>query len=217
MTATEIACRALLFDCDGVLVDSRITAERAWTSWALALGLDPKSVLEGLHGRRSQDTVDLHVPKRGRRAALDLIEETELATAQWTRPIPGGVELFNSARHHSAVVTSASLQLASERLKAAGYPSPSVLISGADVRLGKPAPEGYLRAAAKLGVPIGECVIFEDSPAGVEAARAAAPGLVVIVGPTVQPQSGELVVDDLRPVGWTKNGLTHTTTRSTTT
>jgi sugar-phosphatase len=207
---TEIACRALLFDCDGVLVDSRATAEQAWTSWASTLGLDPDDVLQGLHGRRSQDTVELHIPERDRRAAFDLIERIERDTAQRTRPIPGGVDLFSQARRRSAVVTSASLQLASERLRAAGYPQPTVIVSGADVRQGKPAPEGYLRAAATLGVPIVDCAIFEDSLAGVEAARAAGPGRVIIVGPAVQPRPGELVVDDLRPLRWTGDVLTLT-------
>ncbi|KAA0083400.1 HAD family hydrolase [Mycolicibacterium sp. P9-64] len=203
----KIDCRAVLFDCDGVLVDSREAAEHAWTEWAETLNIDPHKVLEGLHGRRSVDTVNLHVSGRKQKPALALIEETELATAQSTRPIPGGVELFAKLHSHTAVVTSASPALANARLNAAGYPAPLVVVSGSDVGTGKPSPQAYLRAAEQLHVPIQECVIFEDSPAGVEAARAARPARVIIVGGTVLPRTGEIVVRDLRQVRWVQDSL----------
>lgn len=203
----KINCRAVLFDCDGVLVESRDAAEHAWTIWAETLNIDPRKVLDGLHGRRSVDTVNLHVPGRQRKAALALIEDTELATAQSTRPIPGGVEVFTELHSCAAVVTSASPQLANARLKAAGYPAPLIVVSGSDVSAGKPSPEGYLRAAEQMRVPIHECVIFEDSPAGVEAARAARPACVIVVGGVVPPNVGDVAVHDLRQVRWAENSL----------
>jgi sugar-phosphatase len=202
-----INCRAVLFDCDGVLVDSRQAAEHAWTVWADTLNINPRNVLDGLHGRRSVDTVKLHVAEHEQESALALIEQTELATAPSTRPIPGGVELFAELRSCAAVVTSASSALAGARLKAAGYPSPRVVVSGSDVSTGKPAPEAYLCAADQLNVPVQECVILEDSPVGVEAARAARPARVIVVGGVVQPQVGEIAVRDLRQVRWAHNSL----------
>lgn len=145
-------------------------------------------------------------------SALALIEETELATAQWTRAIPGGVALFTQAQRQAAVVTSASAQLATKRLHAAGYPQPAALIAGSDVRDGKPSPEGYLRAATKLSVPINKCAIFEDSPAGVSAARAAQAAQVIIIGNAVSPEPGEIAVPNLDSLRWTGIGLALTTT-----
>ena len=207
MGAQELSCRAILFDCDGVLVDSRSSAESAWTSWARTLDLDPVSVLKGLHGRRSQDTVALHVPGQGRPAALTLIEGLELATAKWARPILGGVELYTKVHDRSALVTSASRSLATARLQAAGYPRPAVMVSGADVREGKPSPEGYLRAADQLKVPIEACVVLEDSTAGVQAGRAAGAAGVIVIGNAVRPQDGEMSVADLRSLRWTGHSL----------
>jgi sugar-phosphatase len=207
MRAHLINCRAILFDCDGVLVDSRLAAEQAWTTWAQTLDVDPHEVLAGLHGRRSVDTVKRHVPARQREAALALIEATELATAPSTHEIPGGVALFTEVRSRAAVVTSATSTLATARLAAAGYPAPLVVVSGGDVDAGKPSPQAYLHAAERLGVPIGECVIVEDSPAGVQAARAARPARVIIIGRAVPPRGGDIAVRDLRQVRWAHDAL----------
>lgn len=212
MSEHTLDCRAVLFDCDGVLVDSRQTAQDAWTVWAQTLGIDPQKVLENLHGRRSVDTVKLYVPEPQQDTALALIEQSELATAAATRPIPGGVELFTKLNSSAAVVTSASPALVEARLTAAGYPAQRVVVTGCDVSTGKPSPQGYLRAAERLQVPIHECVIVEDSPAGVAAARAAQPARVIIVGGAVLPQHGDVPVRDLRQVRWTDNALHVTTT-----
>lgn len=205
--AHAINCRAVLFDCDGVLVDSRQAAERAWTVWAQTLNVDPQKVLLGMHGRRSVDTVKLHISERNREPAFALIEATELATAPSTRAIPGGVELFADVHSRAAVVTSATSILANARLAAAGYPAPLVVVSGSDVSTGKPSPQPYLHAAERLRVPIDECVIVEDSPAGVYAARAARPARVIIVGRAVPPRGGDIAVRDLRQVRWAHGAL----------
>lgn len=207
MQRRHVSCRAVLFDCDGVLVDSRQAAEDAWTVWAQTLHIDPREVLDGLHGRRSVDTVNRHVFGPERKNALALIEETELAKAPSSRPIPGGVTLFSALHPRAAVVTSASSALALARLTAAGYPEPAVLVSGEDVDTGKPSPQPYLRAAELLQVPIHECVIVEDSEAGVQAARAACPAGVIVVGGAVAPGVGDIAVRDLRQVRWAAGAL----------
>jgi len=204
----ELLCDAVLFDCDGVLVDSRVTAERAWSEWARWFALDPDAVLEGLHGRRSQDTVQRHLPEADWTTALELIETIELRTVTDTQPIPGALALFNQLVRHRAVVTSASRNLAQARLRAAGFPQPRVLIAGPDVSNGKPAPDGYLLAARALAVNIGRCAVVEDSRAGVAAARAAGASGVAIVGTDVPATVVDLTVEDLRGLSWTGNALT---------
>ena len=70
-----------------------------------------------------------------------------------------------------AIVTSAPRALAEVRLRAVNLPIPAVMITGEDVQRGKPDPQGFLLAAQRLGVRIGECLVFEDSPAGVAAEK----------------------------------------------
>ncbi|SFR25895.1 sugar-phosphatase [Lentzea waywayandensis] len=203
----NLACRGVLFDMDGVLVDSTVAAERAWTQWAHEFGVDPGQVLRGLHGRRSADTVRLHVPAVVHAHAVRRIDAIEIADAGSTEPIPGARELLESLPGKWAVVTSASRALLTARLGAAGMPEPSVIISSDDVTQGKPSPEGYLRAAAQLGVPIGECVVFEDSVNGVAAGLAAEPAAVVGVGVAALHTPAPVVVPDLRSVRWSGRGV----------
>ncbi|WP_439657285.1 HAD-IA family hydrolase [Lentzea sp. HUAS TT2] len=203
----NLSCRGALFDMDGVLVDSTVAAERAWTQWAHEFGVDPDQVLRGMHGRRSADTVRLHVPAVVHAHALRRIDAIEIADAESTDPIPGARELLESLPGNWAVVTSASPGLLSARLAAAGMPAPAVVISSEDVTQGKPSPEGYLRAAARLGLPIGECVVFEDSVNGVAAGLAAEPAAVIGVGVSALHTPAPVVVPDLRSVRWAGRGL----------
>ena len=203
-----VPCDAVLFDCDGVLVDSRATAERAWTEWARYFDLDPAEVFRGLHGRRSQDTVQRHLPPSEWTSALELIERIELRTAADTKPIPGALALFTELVERCAVVTSATRTLARERLRAAGFPRPPILIAGPDVQRGKPAPSGYVLAAERVSVDINRCAVVEDSPAGVAAARAAGASGVAIVGGRVAATLADLSVSDLRGLSWTGGALT---------
>ena len=204
---TNLACRAVLFDMDGVLTDSTVAAERAWTQWAHEFGVDPEEVLRGLHGRRAADTVRLHVPASAQAGALRRINEIEVADAGSTAPIPGARELLDSLPGNWAVVTSAPPELLTVRLAAVAIPLPSVVINGDDVTHGKPDPEGYLKAAGKLGLPIGECVVFEDSGNGVAAGLAAEAATVVGVGTGALQTPAPVVVPDLRAVRWTGRGI----------
>ena len=203
----NLACQAVLFDMDGVLTDSTVSAERAWTQWAHEFGVDPEQVLHGLHGRRATDTVRMHVPASAHAGALRRINEIEVADAGSTAPIPGARELLDSLPGNWAVVTSAPPELLTVRLAAVGIPLPSVVVNGDDVTHGKPDPEGYLKAAGKLGLPIGECVVFEDSGNGVAAGLAAGAASVVGVGAEALHTPAPVVVPDLRAVQWTDRGL----------
>ncbi|MBN9327934.1 MAG: phosphatase [Cellulomonas sp. 73-145] len=206
---TVLTCTAVLFDCDGVLVDSDSVVVRSWTRWAQRLGLEPDVVLATVHGRRAADTVAEFVEPAGREAALALIDALELEDADDVTVIPGAAALLASMpADRWATVTSGSPVLARARLVAAGLPVPEVLVTSADVTHGKPHPEGYLAAAAHLGVPADECLVLEDSPAGIRAAQAAQVRHVVRVG---DRELGDLRADaevpDLRSLRWMGDGL----------
>jgi mannitol-1-/sugar-/sorbitol-6-phosphatase len=206
---TALHCGAVLFDCDGVLVDSDTAVARSWTRWAHAMNLDPEEVLPTVHGRRSVDTVTHFISPAKRLAAVELIDAMEIEDASITTEIPGAAELLAAIpAGRWATVTSASRALAHARLSAAGLTAPDVLISADDVMHGKPHPEGYLAAAQRLGVPADQCVVVEDAPAGIRAARAAQVGHVVGVGGReLGEHQPDAAVPDLRSVYWTSAGL----------
>ena len=202
-----LPCRALLFDCDGVLVDSHGTVIRSWTRWALRFGLDPAEVVPMVHGRRSVDTVALLIPPEHRAKAVQVIDSYELEDAAAVRSVAGAPALVSSVPQENwAVVTSGTTALARARLAAAGIPLPRVLVTADDVTRGKPDPEGYLAAARRLGVSPGDALVLEDSGSGIEAGRRAGVAGVVGVG-DVEETTADVVVSDLRSLEWVGSGL----------
>lgn len=203
-----LPCRGVLLDNDGVLVASDASVGRAWSRWALVLGLPPEQVLDMVHGRRAADTVALLVPPAGRAEALRRINAFELEDAASVTAVPGAAALLASLPAGSwAVVTSATDELASARLRAAGLSVPPVLVTADDVEAGKPAPDGYLAAAARLGLRSQECVVLEDAVDGVAAARAAGVARVLGVGPRTLSTDADVVVPDLRGTRRVQDGL----------
>lgn len=170
----ELLARALLFDLDGVLVDSRACVETTWRRWAAGRGLDPEPFIRVAHGRRTSETVALVAPGLDVARAvaeLDAIEET---STEGVLPVPGAAELIAALLPNQwAVVTSGHRAVAELRLRHVGLPVPEVLVTGDMVKRGKPDPEGYLLAAARLGVRPADCVVVEDAPPGVQAGKAA--------------------------------------------
>ncbi len=202
------AADAILFDNDGVLVDSNAAGEDAWRQWAREYGVDPGPLLAGIHGRRSVETVRLYVPAERVAEATARIDGLELASAGRTRALPGAAGLMASVPDAArAVVTSAPRALGLARLEAAGIPVPSVVVTSEDVAAGKPAPDPYLVAASRLGVDVARCAIVEDSANGVSAALAAGAGVVVGVGPSALGLGCDVVVSDLSAVRWTGAGV----------
>jgi sugar-phosphatase len=186
---------AFLFDMDGTLLDSSAVVERVWLTWAKRHGIDPQRLLAALHGVRAEDTV-----RRFAGTALDVAKETEwilqaeLGDVEGLVPLEGiGEFIKRLGADEWAVVTSATRALAEVRLRAAALPLPRVLITAEEVTRGKPDPEGFVLAAQRLGVPIADCLVFEDSPAGVAAAKAAG-AHVAIVGGHVPPADGDFLL-----------------------
>lgn len=200
---TFLSCQAILFDMDGVLVDSTACVVRHWQMWAERHGLDTAQILAHSHGRRSVDTMRLAA------AHLDLpfeqeaawLEEIEAQDLEGIVPIPGALQLVRALPAKSwAIVTSATRGMAMARLLAVGLPVPHVFISAEEVSQGKPHPEGYLKAAAGLEAAPGDCLIIEDAPAGLRAARAAgirSLGLTTTF-PAVQLDDADIIVDSLQ-------------------
>ncbi len=165
----------MLFDMDGTLVDSTPIVERTWTRWALKHQLNAAEVVGYAHGRPTADTIRLFMPQVDAKAeAAALLAEEELDPTP-VRTINGALEAVQIVNQYAtwAVVTSASRRLATLRLLGGGFPAISLLISADDIQHGKPDPEGFLRAARELGVPPDQCLVFEDTPAGLEAGLAA--------------------------------------------
>ena len=190
---------AFLFDMDGTMLDSSAVVERTWRAWANRHGINPDDLLESVHGVRSEDTIRRFGP-----AGIDVAEEAEwvlkaeLSDVEGVVPIAGIKGLVADLDPAAwAVVTSAPRALAALRIHSVGLPMPKTLIAAEDVKQGKPNPEGFLKAAARLGVPISECLVFEDSPAGVAAANAAG-AHVAIVGDLVPAGEGTFIISDYR-------------------
>jgi sugar-phosphatase len=205
---TTLRCSAVLFDNDGVLVDSDASVVRAWSAWARAHGLDPDEVVPMVHGRKSRETVAILIPGDRQAAALADIDQREVDDARHVTPLPGALDLLASMPVGAwAIVTSATRPLGTARLTAAGLPTPAALVTADDVSAGKPHPEGYLAAAALLGVEPQHAAVVEDSGAGIRAARAAGVRWVVGVGERALDHHADVVVRDLRDVQWTGGAL----------
>lgn len=204
----EFTVDAILFDCDGVLVDSLESAADAWDGWAAryAAGFDFRTQI--VHGVRAADTVATLVHPDVLEEAVADLEAAEIETAHATREIPGAVALTRSLPPRSwAVVTSGARALAMARLNAAGHPVPHALVAAEDVVNGKPDPEPYRRGAEAVGVDISACAVLEDAPAGVRAARAAGARYVIGVGDHLEGEPVDARVDDLASVRWTDGRL----------
>lgn len=190
--------RAVLLDMDGTLVDSSAVVERTWTAWGREHGLVPEQVLSVIHGRQGHVSMGILLPERSAEENIAdnaLLLERETADVAGVVEIQGaGVLLAGLAGVPHALVTSASLPLARARMGAAGLALPHVVVTAEDVAASKPDPEGFLRAAELLGVAAADCVVFEDSAAGIEAGRSA--GMTVVgVGPAAAALADHVVPD----------------------
>lgn len=169
--------RAILLDMDGTLVDSTAVVERVWLEWAAQHGLEADVVLSTIHGRQGQESMAALLPDRPHSENLAenrMLLERELVELDGVVAIPGAAELVSSLGGiPHAIVTSATDPLMRARMDAAGVDVPAVTVTAEDVEASKPDPEGFVRAATLLGVQPEDCVVFEDSAAGIAAGKAA--------------------------------------------
>jgi len=162
----------VLSDLDGVLVDSGDAVERVWREWAVDRGVHPDAVVRAMHGVPARGVLERVAPHLLSDGEIERIDALHAATGG--DPLPGAAELLHETpAGRLAVVTSCSAPLAAARLRAAGLPTPPVLITSDLTARGKPHPDPYLAGAAALGADPADCLVIEDAPAGVAAARAA--------------------------------------------
>jgi sugar-phosphatase len=179
----SVTCSALLFDMDGVLIDSTPAVARVWRRWAIEHGFDPDVVVHRAHGRPSMTTIRELLPNADVEEEDRKVERAEIEDLDGVVPLPGVLELLNSLPSERwTIVTSCTRPLALVRLRAAGLPTPMKLITSTDIKNGKPHPEPYLKGASLLGYPAADCIVVEDAPAGIRAGRTA--GARVIAFPT---------------------------------
>lgn len=193
-SSLSLRCAAVLFDLDGVLVDSAACVEKSWRDWAARHALDAERVLEVAHGRRTMETIPLVAPHLDVHAEVAALEATESHTTEGVFEVPGARELLAPLPPNTwAIVTSGVRSVATLRIRHTGLPMPRVVVCADEITRGKPDPEGYLEAARQLGVDPAMCVVVEDTPPGLQAARAGGMRSIGVTG--TYPPSALSVAD----------------------
>lgn len=184
----QLRSAALLFDLDGVLINSTPAVARVWRRWAFEHGFDPDEVVSRAHGRPSLTTVREYLPQADHEAENREVERREIEDLEGVVPLPGALDLLSSLpADRWTIVTSCTRPLAEVRIRAAGLPLPNKLITSNDITHGKPHPEPYLKAASLVGFAASDCVVLEDVPAGIRSGRSA--GAKVIAFKTTVAES----------------------------
>jgi sugar-phosphatase len=199
---TLIHCDALLFDLDGVLIDSTAAILRIWKDWADRHGVDIREIERVAHGLRSVETIRLVAPHLDAEKEAELFMQRELLDSDGVVAFEGAGTLLNSLPEGAwAVVTSAREELVKIRMPLTGLPVPCLLVTASDVSEGKPSPEPYRTGAKKVGVPPERCLVVEDAPAGIQAAKAAGMRAVAITSThtrdVLEKTGADLVLDKI--------------------
>jgi mannitol-1-/sugar-/sorbitol-6-phosphatase len=191
---TSFSCSAILFDLDGVLVDSTRQVDREWREWAARKGVDGDAIMAIAHGVRTIEVIRQVAPHLDVEAEAAAIENHEAQDQTGVVVMPGAMDLVRSIPGGRwGVVTSGSRLLAQNRLRYCGLPVPDVLVTSDDVTKGKPDPEPYLQGAQRLGYRPAECLVLEDAPAGIQSARA---GGMKVIGMTSTYAAEKLAAAD---------------------
>jgi sugar-phosphatase len=203
-------CSAILFDLDGVLVDSTRAVDREWREWAAHKGVDGDAIMAIAHGVRTIEVIRRVAPHLDAEAEASAIENHEAGDQRGVTVMPGAVDLVRSIPDGRwGVVTSGSRLLATNRLHFCGLPMPEVLVTSDDVVCGKPHPEPYLKGAERLGFAPADCLVIEDAPAGIESARAGGMKVVGITSTYAAAKLGQAdaVIGRLGQVQVVSNGV----------
>jgi sugar-phosphatase len=196
-------CSAVLFDLDGVLVDSTRSVARQWRLWAEENNIAPEKVLAIAHGRRTIEVVRVLAPHLDAKAEESRIEKREADDIDGVAVMPGAAELLKSIPDGLwCVVTSGTRYLATSRLRFAQLPIPRVLIAAEDVQKGKPDPEPYVKGAELLKVKSSSCLVIEDAPAGIRSAHAGGMKAIALTStyPTSELKEADVVLQNLNQI-----------------
>ena len=187
---------AVIFDMDGLMLDTERIARRAWKQAAREWGYDiPDTIYMQVLGRTVADTRRIFTAAFGEHFPFDDIRQRRLQIArehhrQVGIPVKKGLlsllDCLESLSLPLAVATSTVRQAAEQRLLVNNLLHRfRVIVTGDDISRGKPAPDIFLLAAQKLQTPAVQCLVLEDSEAGIEAAYAA--GMLPVMVPDVKP------------------------------
>lgn len=199
----HVEARGLLFDMDGVLVSSLGSVERSWKRWAEQHHKDIASTIRIAHGRRAIDTLRTLLPDGDVAAELKIIEDLEVADNVGIQPLAGVIPILRLLPPDRwTIVTSATERLARTRLRHGGIPLPNRMVTADMVEHGKPSPEPYLRGAEILGLDPRDCIVIEDTAAGVGAGRAAGTRVLATLfsHPVSQLHEANWIVKSLKDV-----------------
>jgi sugar-phosphatase len=178
---TKIQCEGILFDLDGVLVDSTPAVARVWSWWAQKHGFDSEDTVRRAHGRPSIATIRELLPKADAEEENREVERREITDVEGVVPLPGALELLQALPlERWAIVTSCTKRLAHVRIRAAGLPEPKFIVTSDDIVNGKPDPEPYRKGAQTLSFVPKNCVVIEDAPAGIRSGKAAEARVVAL-------------------------------------
>lgn len=170
----SITCEALIFDLDGVLVDSEDAVEQRWRYWAERRDIPFEEVEAVYHGRPMAEVIREVAPHLDAEAETEEMNDVTTAAPDTLQAFDGAEQLLdNLPEDRWTIATSGRRRTATNRLSQVGLPIPNTLVTADDIEKGKPAPDPYLLAADRLGVEPARCVVFEDAPGGVEAAQRA--------------------------------------------
>jgi sugar-phosphatase len=205
-----IECDAILFDLDGVLIDSTECIERHWREWADRHNIDIGFVLQNAHGVRTIETMKQVAPHLDLEKEAQAFTDNEIEDTEGVEAIQGSREIIqNLPNHQWAIVTSGSYELVKARMRSANLPFPIHLVTADDVRNGKPSPEPYLTGAKKFGLTPGQCVVVEDSPIGVQSGKAAGMKVIGVLSThnktTLLEAGADFIISDLENIQITSN------------
>ncbi len=206
---TKFVCGAILFDLDGVLIDSTRSVDRQWRAWAREKGIEEEKVMAIAHGVRSIEVIRAVAPHLDAPSEVQWLERHEAEDQSDVTVMPGAAELIGAIPDGRwCVVTSGTRLLATARLRLGGLPIPKVLVTADDVTNGKPHPEPYLKGAELLGMKPAECLVIEDAPAGIQAAHAAGMNAIALAS-TYQAsklKDADAVVEKLSQIRVARDG-----------
>lgn len=201
--AIDLTTRGILFDMDGVLISSTGADEHCWLQWAKHHNMEGAFSLQSTHGRRAVDTLRALRPDLDPVIEQRRLEDYDAEDYSGLVILPGVEKLLASLpADRWTIVTSATVRLLEGRLRHAGLPVPKVLVPAERVANGKPHPEPYLTGAQLLGLAPADCLVIEDSPAGVASGKAAGSRVLAVLSSHTREQlpAADWYIDSLEQV-----------------
>lgn len=196
-----VFCDAILFDLDGVLVDSEAATEDRWRYWAESRDIPFEDVEAVYHGRPMEEVIREVAPHLDAEAETEKMSDVMTAAPEKLRAFDGAKTLLDRLPEERwTIATSGRYRTATNRLSHVGLPIPDEIVTADDIDNGKPAPDSYLLAAERLGVDPSDCVVLEDAPAGVEGALQAG-AFVIGVATMIDPAALSAADAVLRRIG----------------